>query len=94
MTACVCFFRNIIICNYYNEITKRHAVESDYLTQEFADNLRELFFSTNVYVQEGTLFYPVVITNANVTEKTNARSQKLFRYTAEYQYANGERPRL
>lgn len=80
--------------NYYNEITKRYAVESDYLTQEYADNLRELFFSTNVYVQEGTSFYPVVITNANVTEKTNARSQKLFRYTAEYQYANGERPRL
>ncbi len=78
---------------YYNKVTKQHTVESDYLTQEYADSLRELFYSTNVYVQEGTTFEPVVITNANVTEKTNPRTQKLFRYTANYEYANEVRPR-
>ena len=78
---------------YYNKIDKQHTVESDYLTQEYADSLRELFFSTNVYVQEGTTFIPVVFTNASITEKTNPRSQKLFRFTANYGYANSDRPR-
>jgi hypothetical protein len=80
--------------NYYNAVDKQHTANSDYLTQVDADNLRELFFSTDVYVQEGATFLPVVINNAEVTEKTNPRSQKLFRYTVEYQYANGQRSRL
>jgi len=80
--------------NYYNAVDKQHTANSDYLTQTDADNLRELFFSTDVYVQEGTTFLPVVINNVSVTEKTNPRSQKLFRYTAEYQYSNGQRSRL
>ena len=79
--------------NYYNSITKQHTANSDYLTQVDADILRELFFSTDVYVQEGTAFIPVVINNASITEKTNPRSQKLFRYEVQYQYANGERSR-
>ena len=80
--------------NYYNAVDKQHTANSDYLTQTDADNLRELFFSTDVYVQEGATFLPVVINNVSVTEKTNPRSQKLFRYTAEYQYSNGQRSRL
>ena len=80
--------------NYYNAVNKQHTANSDYLTQTDADNLRELFFSTDVYVQEGTTFLPVVINNVSVTEKTNPRSQKLFRYTAEFQYSNGQRSRL
>ena len=80
---------------YYNKVNKLRTAESDYLTQEDADNLRELFFSTNVYVQQATgEYWPVVITNATVTEKTNPKTQKLFRFTAEYEYANGQRPRL
>jgi len=79
---------------FYNQINKIRTVESDWLTQEYADSLRELFFSTNVYVQDGTMFYPVVFTQTSITEKTNPRTQKLFRYTAEYQYANDQRPRL
>ncbi len=79
--------------NYYNQVTKQRTANTDYLTQVDADNLRELFFSTDVYVQDGTAFLPVVINNVSVTEKTNPRSQKLFRFTAEYQYANGQRSR-
>jgi len=79
--------------NYYNNVTKQRTANTDYLTQVDADNLRELFFSTDVYVQDGTAFLPVVINNVSVTEKTNPRSQKLFRFTAEYQYANGQRSR-
>ena len=79
---------------YYNKVSKQHAVESDYLNQATADAVRELFFSTDVYVQEGTEFIPVVISNASITEKTNPRAQKLFRYTAEFKYANEVRPRI
>jgi hypothetical protein len=87
---------------FYNKVSKQHSVESDYLTQEYADVLRELFFSTEVYVQSNSggdpattsRYLPVVITNASITEKTNPRSQKLFKYTAQFEYANGERPRI
>ena len=81
--------------NYYNEVNKRRTANSNYLTQTDADNLRELFYSTDVYVQqESGEYFPVVVNNVNVTEKTNPRSQKLFRYTVEYQYANEDRSRL
>ena len=80
--------------NYYNKINKRRTANSDYLTQTDADNLRELFYSTDVYAQQADgAYFPVIIGNATVTEKTNPRSQKLFRYTAEYQYANEIRSR-
>jgi len=80
--------------NYYNDITKQRTVESDWLNQTDADNLRELFFSADVYIQDVSTFLPVVMTNANITEKTNPRGQKLFKYTAEYILANDEQPRL
>jgi len=81
--------------NFYNDITKARTAESDWLTQDEADNIRELFFSTDVYVQHPTLGYlPVVITDASITEKTNPRTQKLFKYTANYQYANRQQARL
>jgi len=78
----------------YNSLNQRKTVTTDYLNQADADWLRELFYSTDVYVQEGTDFLPVVVNNANVTEKTNPRSQKLFTYTFEFEYANQLRPRV
>ena len=79
---------------FYNSLTQRRTVNTDYLDQADADWLRELFYSTAVYIQEGTNFYPVVINNVNVTEKTNPRSQKLFTYTFEFEYANQKRARV
>ena len=80
---------------YQNRITKNRTAETDYLTQVDADNLRELFYSTNVYVQQPDgAYFPVVLTDVTATEKTNPRSQKLFRYTVNYQYANTNTARL
>ena len=80
--------------NYYNKINNQRTANTDYLTQVDADNLRELFYSTDVYAQQADgAFFPVIINTATVTEKTNPRSQKLFRYTVEYQYANEVRSR-
>ena len=79
--------------NYYNKVNKLKTANTDFLNQADADNLRELFFSTDVYVQSGSEFLPIVIDNASVVEKTNPRSQKLFRYEVQYQLANEIRVR-
>jgi hypothetical protein len=79
---------------YVNQVSKTRSAQSDYLSQTEADNLRELFYSTEVYIQDGTQFLPVVITNATLTEKTNPRSQKLFTYNVEYKMANDTRSRV
>ena len=67
--------------------------ESNYLTQEEADWLRELVESPNVFIQEGTDFLPIVISNANFTYKTNPRSQKLYTLSVDYKMSNQRRSR-
>ena len=79
---------------YYNEIAKDRQANSDWLTQTDADNLRELFFSTNVYVYEDSKWIPVVLTDASITEKTNNLSQKVFQYSVNYRHANEVRARV
>jgi len=79
---------------FQNRVNKTRTAQSDYLNQTDADNVRELFFSANVYEQRANgEWWPVVIENAQVTEKTNPRSQKLFTYQVTYRYANDQRPR-
>ena len=79
---------------YYNKISKSRTAQTGYLSQTEADNLRELFFSTDVYLQtDSGEYWPVVIENGSVTEKTNPRSQKLFTYSVTYKYANDQQPR-
>jgi len=79
---------------FYNELTQTKTANTDWLTQAEADWLRELFFSTDVYYQDGTDVLPCIITSANVIEKTNPRTQKNFQYQIEFQPANQLRPRL
>ena len=73
---------------YYNKLTEKHTAESDWLTQTQADNLRELFYSANVFIQNDGDFLPIVVTNPTIKQKKNISGQKLFKYTVEYQYAN------
>lgn len=76
--------------NYLNKINRVRAVNTDWLTQEKAEWLRELFFSAEVFIQDfdNNRMLPVVITNAGVTEKTNPRTQKVFQYRVEFEMAN------
>ena len=78
---------------FYNALNNVKTANSNWLTDAEAQWLRELFFSANVYIQEGTEMLPVVITSANMTEKTNPRTQKMFQYSIEFQPANQLRPR-
>lgn len=80
--------------NHYNEVTKQRVANTDWLTQTEADNLRELFFSANVYYYDlNNGWVPIVVTTANITERTNDLSQKVFQYEMAYEYAVGQRPR-
>jgi hypothetical protein len=79
---------------FYNKLTSNQTANSNWLDQGEADWLKELFFSTNVFVQEGTDFFPIAITTANLVEKTNPRTQKTFQYVIEFQAANQPTPRI
>jgi len=78
---------------FYNALNNVKTANSNWLSQTDADWLRELFFSANVYIQDGTDMKPVVINSANLTEKTNPRTQKNFQYLIEFSPANQLRPR-
>jgi hypothetical protein len=79
---------------YYNKLTSNKTANSNWLDQGEADWLRELFYSTNVFIQEGTTFFPIAITTANLVEKTNPRTQKNFQYVIEFQLGNQPTPRI
>ena len=79
---------------FYNQLTQRLIVNSNWLNQADADWLKELFFSTNVFQQIGTEFFPISITSAELVERTNPRTQTTFQYVVEFQPANQPNPRL
>ena len=79
---------------FYNSLDQVQTANTNWLSQAEADWLRELFFSTNVYQQIDGNFFPVVISSANVVEKTNPRAQKTFQYLIEFKPANQLRPRI
>jgi hypothetical protein len=63
------------------------------LTQEEADWLEQLFYSPNVYIQDGSNMVPVIINSSDFVSKTNPRTQKNFQYAITYTLANSKRPR-
>ena len=79
---------------FNTKITQDKTANSDWLSQTEAEWIRELFYSTDVYIQDGSNFVPAVITNASVLEKTNPRSQKLYNYAITYRLANQPRSRF
>jgi len=79
---------------FYNALTQTQIANSNWLDQDEADWLKELFFSANVFQQIGTNFFPIVISSANLVEKTNPRTQANFQYQIEFKPANQLRPRI
>jgi hypothetical protein len=63
-------------------------VSTDWLDQSQANWLSELLESPSVFVQDGDLFNPVVITNGSYVHNTNKKSQKTFQYDITFEYAN------
>ena len=79
---------------FYNALDQTQTANSNWLSQTEADWLKELFFSTNVYQQIGANLFPIVISSANLIERTNPRTQQTFQYQIEFKPANQLRPRI
>jgi hypothetical protein len=79
--------------SYYVNIREEFTANSDWLTQTEADWLDKLFYSPNVYIQDGNNMIPVIITSNAFTNRTNPRTQKNFQYAITYTLANNKRSR-
>ena len=78
--------------NYYNlRYNDSYTISTNWLSQEHAAWLSEMLESPSVFLQEGTDFVPIAITNASYIHNTNRRGQKTFEYEITYEYAN-QRP--
>lgn len=61
---------------------------TDWLDQVQAQWLQQIFESPSVYIQQGSDFLPVVITNGEYIHNINKRGQKTFQYNIEYRLSN------
>lgn len=74
---------------YYNiQTMDRFSISTELLTQDQAEWMSELLESPSVYIQEGNLFIPVLITNSAYVHNTNKKAQKIFQYRIEYTLSN------
>lgn len=78
---------------YNTMVTDNYSVSTDWLDQTEAAWLSQMIESPSVFLQQGTTFVPVSITNADYVHNTNARSQKAFQYEIQYQFSNQRRSR-
>ena len=72
---------------YSIKYDEARSAESDYLSQADADWLRELVESPSVYIQDGTIFRPIVISNVDYQYKINPRADKMYRLSIQYKVA-------
>jgi hypothetical protein len=81
---------------FYNQAVQSQTANTDWLNDSKANWLKELFFSANVYIYDSTnsVWLPVIITSAEVVEKTNPRTQTMFQYLIIFEPANQYNPRL
>ena len=71
-----------------------YSIDTDYITKETAVWLEELLESPEVYIQSGSDFIPIVLTNGTYEHNNNTSRNKLFKYTIEWVTANPRRARL
>lgn len=82
--------------NFYNKIEETWTANSNWLDQDEADWLKELFYSAQVFYYSTTYsaWIPITIVSADLIEKTNPRTQQLFQYQISLMPANQPTPRL
>tara|TARA_R110000782_G_scaffold94606_2_gene178351 strand:- start:3287 stop:4540 length:1254 start_codon:yes stop_codon:yes gene_type:complete len=78
---------------YYASFENDFTAETNWLTQEYADYLFELFESPSVYVQQGDQWVGAVLTNGSEQYKTNPKGQKIFKFTIQYRLSNSKHSR-
>ena len=78
---------------HYTELSDRYNVTTDYITEQTANWLSELFESPSVFIQQGTEFIPINITKTNYRVNNSTARNKLFQYEIDYKMANNTRIR-
>lgn len=73
---------------YNIKYSDEYEVVTDYLAKGTSDWLTQMLDSPEVYVQQGTDFVPIVITNSSYKWNLNNNRDKLFQYTIQFRYAN------
>lgn len=73
---------------YNQTVEDKLTISTNWLDQNQASWLGYLIESPEVYIQNGSIFNPVIITNASYTHNTNTRSQKAFQYEVSWKLAN------
>lgn len=73
---------------YRTEYSDTYQITTDYLSKPTAQWLTELFKSPEVFIQSGSNFIPIVMTQSSIEWNMNQFRQKLFQYEIEFQYAN------
>ena len=78
---------------YYTEYTDTFEITTETLSAKDSQWLVELFESDDVYIQSGSNFIPINITNTQEQVINNASRNPNFRYTIRYQFSNLREPR-
>ena len=74
--------------DYYTQVKDRFEFTTDYIGKEIANYIEEMLNSPSVYVQRGSCFIPVVVTNSTYEHNNNTARNKTFQYTIEFEPAN------
>ena len=73
----------------YTEAIRKLVINSDYLNEDEAVWLEELFTSTDIQIiDDNSIVYPVIITNKMYTKKTSVNDKIKIQYTINLEYAN------
>ena len=78
---------------HYTKLSDRYNVTTEYITEQTANWLQELFESPDVFVQQDNEFIPINITNTTYTVNNSTSRNKLFQYEIEYKMSNNTRVR-
>ena len=73
----------------FTEAKRKLTINSDYLNEDEAVWLEELFTSTDIQIiDDNSVIYPVVITSKNYIKKTSVNDKVKIQYTVNLEYAN------
>jgi len=78
---------------YYTEYTDEFEITTDIIDSQQSQWLKEMFESSEVYIQSGSNFLPINILNNRETIINDTPRNKNYQYTIRYQFSNIREPR-
>ena len=78
---------------YYTTVAKTYSITTEALDRPTSNFLQDMFNSSEVYIADGSRFYPINILNVESEIVTDTYRQRNTRYTIEYRYSQNLEPR-